>query len=420
MKHIYLFHSEHGENFIQFPMGQQLWLLQILSMTKKTILEIGANTFIGILKISVNVDFFSFDYAPSSLKQEWAKKVDNVIREGIFIGGSQVREFENLWAKYTNSKYALGVSNGLDGLILALRSIGIGEGDVVGVPAHTFIATWTAVISVGATPLGIDVDNQGLINLSILRNLSPTLSAVIPVHMHGSTVDMQEVHDICLNQDLSKPVKIIEDASQSHGALCSNGEKIGTFSDVAVYSLYPTKNLGALGDAGIITTNNQSIFEKISLLRNYGSMLDNKYEHTILGFNNRLDNIQASILTHNLEYLPAWNRHRQELADIYIEELGGDVEILQAHRSDSVRHHLCVLVERRNELRVFLKSRGISTEIHYPKVAGSEANKILGKDVRFVNAEKIANSVLSLPLSQWHSKNQIHHVINSIKEWYKK
>jgi dTDP-4-amino-4,6-dideoxygalactose transaminase len=327
----------------------------------------------------MKVEFFSFDYAPTSLKEEWTNLVDRVIQNGVFVGGSNLQEFENLWAKHTNSKFALGVSNGLDGLILALRSIGIERGDLVAVPAHTFIATWTAVIAVGATPIGVDVDGQGLIDLNRLQELAPKLSAVIPVHMHGSTVDMQKVRDICSNQNFSKPIKVIEDASQAHGALCSNGEKIGAFSDAAVYSLYPTKNLGALGDAGVITTNDELIFERISLLRNYGSELGNKYEHKILGFNNRLDNIQASILTHNLHYLASWNNHRQNLADIYIKELENVVDVLQANRSDSVRHHLCILVEKRNELRTFLKSRGISTEIHYPKVAGSEANKMLGK-----------------------------------------
>jgi dTDP-4-amino-4,6-dideoxygalactose transaminase len=363
------------------------------------------------------VDFFTFNYAPASLKQKWSNKISEVIENGVFVGGSKLSEFEEAWADYTNSKFAVGVGNGLDGLILALRALQIGNGDTVAVPAHTFIATWSAVISVGATPIGIDVDHDGLMDLDQVANLNTRIKAVIPVHMHGSTVDIKKLNEICSKMNSKDKVWIIEDASQAHGAQYPSGEKIGSSSDVAVYSLYPTKNLGALGDAGIITTNQEGIYRKISLLRSYGSRAEDKYSHEILGYNSRLDPIQAAILGANLEHLEKWNSTRRELGEIYIEELSDYLELMQLTRKDSVRHHMCVLTPRRNELRKYLQELNIGTEIHYPNVAGSEALRLIGSNANFVKSQRIADETLSLPMSQWHTPEQIITVTKAIQKW---
>ena len=365
----------------------------------------------------MNVDFFSFNYAPVELRAEWQKKIQDVVQQGIFIGGQEVQKFEKAWSDFTDSKFAVGVSNGMDGLILALRALGIGVGDYVAVPAHTFIATWTAVISVGASPLGIDVDDEGLIDLDKFELIASKVKAVIPVHMHGSTVDMRALYKICLDQNLFAPIKIIEDASQAHGALSRDGSNIGRYSDVAVYSLYPTKNLGALGDAGVITTNNEIIREKLRSLSNYGSSKESKYDHEIMGYNNRLDPIQAAVLTKNLEMLPMWNNARKKLSNFYISELSGIVDILQSSRLDSVRHHLCILIRDRDGLKKHLLSKGIKTEIHYPNVAGVEALRFMDRSARFPKSEEITSKTLSLPLSQWHNTEQVSYVISQIKIW---
>jgi len=365
----------------------------------------------------MNVDFFSFSYAERELRLEWKSLLSQAIEEGTFIGGSHVREFEHAWASFTHSKYAVGVSNGFDGLTLALRALGIGLGDYVAVPAHTFIATWNAVISVGAVPIGIDVDDDGLMELNQLCSVVKTLRAVIPVHMHGFAVNMKELFQICNDSSLDFPIRIIEDASQAHGAENIDGSKLGTYSDIVVYSLYPTKNLGALGDAGIITTDSKDLAESIVSLSNYGNDQNNKYLHKSLGYNNRLDSIQAIVLKKNLEMLDMWNKKRQYLSAIYIRELSGSFKILQESSVNSVRHHFCILNPERDELRLFLKANGIKTEIHYPNVAGIEASSFLNRIEKFEKAESISRTTLSLPLSQWHTERQIDFVIAKLKQW---
>jgi dTDP-4-amino-4,6-dideoxygalactose transaminase len=268
---------------------------------------------------------------------------------------------------------------------------------------------------VGATPIGIDIDNNGLMDLELFHRISSRVKAVIPVHMHGACVDMASLHKICSDPKLLAPIKIIEDASQAHGALSLDGSKLGKYSDVVVYSLYPTKNLGALGDAGIVTTNSKTLQEKIRSLSNYGSSKESKYNHEVLGYNNRLDPIQAAILIENLKMLDAWNDVRKELSNLYITELSGIFNILQASRLDSVRHHLCILTPNRDRLKEFLASKGIKTEIHYPNVAGIEALRFLDKKAKFPKSEEIASATLSLPLSQWHNIEQVSYVISQIK-----
>lgn len=365
----------------------------------------------------MKVDFFSFNKAPTELRNIWINEIHEVIKEGIFVGGRYLESFENEWNSFTKSNFAVGVSNGMDGLVLGLRSLNIGEGDFVAVPAHTFIATWNAVISVGATPVGVDVDEDGLMDLNQLSDLTSTIDAVIPVHMHGSPVDMKTLYQICNSPNLKAPIRIIEDASQAHGVLCPDGTPLGKYSDLVVYSMYPTKNLGALGDAGIVTTDRQEISERIRSLSNYGSAKKDKYLHKEIGFNNRLDPIQAAILSKNLNFLTDWNSIRKKLSSVYIERLSAKVRILQVSRTDSVRHHLCILVNKRDTLREFLFCRGIKTEIHYPYSAGEEVMNFLGNPSSFPNAKSIANSTLSLPLSQWHSEDEIDYVASQVLSW---
>lgn len=303
--------------------------------------------------------------------------------------------------------------------MLSLRALGIKHGDLVAVPAHTFIATWNAVITVGATPIGVDVDSDGLIDLEKFSQISGSVKAVIPVHMHGTSVDMKALAEVCKSPNLREKIKIVEDASQAHGFTFADGSCPGRYSDTVVYSLYPTKNLGALGDAGVVTTNDTSLDQKLRSLINYGSRKDDKYYHESLGFNSRLDPIQASILMRNLVFLEQWNKSRVQLSEFYIKELAGGFEFLQERRKDSVRHHLCILTNQRESLRGYLKSKNIGTEIHYPRVAGVEASEFLGKKVFFSQADKIARSSVSLPLSQWHSMDQVDYVIENLKNWKK-
>ena len=367
----------------------------------------------------MNVDFFSFHYAPEELRKRWSEKISTTIQDGQFIGGPHVDQFEAAWSEFTQSKYSVGVSNGFDALVLALKSLNIEKGDFVALPAHTFIATWNAVISIGAVPIGIDVDADGLLDLNEFQEVIEKfpIRAVIPVHMHGSTVDIRTLSNICNNESKYGKVYIVEDASQAHGAKNTDGSHLGKYSDLVAYSLYPTKNLGALGDAGIITTDDNQRALKLRSLRSYGSKPENKYFHEELGFNNRLDPIQATILTENLQFLTEWNEVRIMLSNRYISALESHIPIMQRARKDSVRHHLCIKSTKRDELRKFLLTNGISTESHYPRVAGKEAMKFLGLEADFRNSEEIAKTTLSLPLSQWHSTKQIDYVVSVLQTW---
>jgi dTDP-3-amino-3,4,6-trideoxy-alpha-D-glucose transaminase len=357
------------------------------------------------------IPFFTFGQAPNGLKRSWAKAIRTTIKSGIFINGPEVTSFENKFAQEINSNFAIGTSNGFDGLVVALQALEIGAGSRVAVPAHTFIATWTAVLAAGATPVGVDVDENGLLDLQAFRCVAPKVDAVIPVHLHGAMVNMQQTQEIAKEFG----IKVIEDASQAHLAKNAGGYA-GTQSDVGVFSLYPTKNLGALGDAGIITTQNPELDSKIRSLINYGSAVNNKYEYERIGSNKRLDEIQASVLLINLDQVEKWNNRRIELAKIYFEQLQGLPIEFMHEDVYSIFHHFCIQLESRDLIRLKLKEAGVGTEVHYPRTAAHQISKLIGVNKgEFPNAEKISARILSLPISPWHTRKQIYKVTEIIK-----
>lgn len=357
------------------------------------------------------VDFFSFKDAPDSLKLEWQEAIARVIASGRFIGGSEVTNFERNWAEYLKVDHAIGVANGLDAIILGLRALNIGSGSLVAVPSHTFIATWLAVEAVGATPIGIDCDSHGLMNLDILESSKLKFSAVIPVHMHGQMVDMLRLTEWAAISD----VKVIEDCAQAHGAKI-HGRYAGTWGDIGAFSFYPTKNLGALGDGGIVVTNDQKVAEKVRSLGNYGSAPTNKYSYLAAGINSRLDPIQAAVLGVNLKYLDSWNSQRQKIASIYVDKLSAvDVEMLVTIPETSVWHHFVVLPKHRDAARAELEKMQIITEIHYPECAeDSYAGISSHNSSRPEVAQGLAQKTLSLPMSPWMSDEQISQVLDCI------
>ena len=375
----------------------------------------GRSILIGLKIFMINsnnfkIPFFDFKLAPYLLKEEWKREINNVIDYGQFINGPLNLEFEKLWCDYLKVSYSIGTSNGLDGLEIALRAVGIKEGMKVAVPAHTFIATWIAIVNVGAIPIGIDVDSRGLMNLEQL--FTKDVECVIPVHMHGAMVNME----LLMNWAKKHNVKVIEDCAQAHGSELKK-RKAGSWGDIGVFSFYPTKNLGAIGDAGVIVTADEYLANSIRSLCNYGSDLNSKYHHSKIGFNRRLDTIQAGILKINLKYLDQWNLKRKILANLYIEELQLlNIDIVQ--RDDSVFHHFCISHPERDQLKYFLGEKGIGTEIHYPINASTEMSKILNFDFGFFpNASLLSKNILSLPISPWHSIDQISYVIECVKEF---
>jgi dTDP-4-amino-4,6-dideoxygalactose transaminase len=363
----------------------------------------------------VEVPFVDFSKIPSEVLEEQKRTASQVIDAGYFIGGPLVANFEGEWARAIGSSYAVGVGNGLDGLVIALKALDIGEGDLVAVPTHTFIATWNAVVLAGATPVGIDVDQYGLLDLSILEADTRKFAAVIPVHMHGMMVDMGRVNKWAR----SNSARVIEDASQAHLAF-SYGNFAGSASDVGVFSLYPSKNLGALGDAGISVTNSGDIAEKMQSYRNYGASNQDKYFHTSFGVNSRLDAMQAAFLSVNLRHLTGWNQDRSRLADIYLKQLVPNLHfsILNPGVLDSVWHHFPIFTNNRSILQKYFHENGIQTEIHYPHLASSEFARIAKEEPSHApTGEFISENILSLPISPWHDEDQIFYVCEILNKF---
>jgi dTDP-4-amino-4,6-dideoxygalactose transaminase len=363
----------------------------------------------------MKVPYFSNIQIPDSNKVEWAHEISRVINSESLISGKSVEKFEIEFARFVGTEFGIGVGNGLDGLTLSLRAAGLGPGHVVAVPAHTFIATFLAVIHVGAIPYAVDVDSEGLLDLTKLFELKIRVDAVIPVHLHGCMVDMKTLSSWAQQRGII----VIEDASQAHGCR-SNEVNAGQLGDLAVFSLYPTKNLGALGDAGIVVTSNADYRDFISSSRTYGSSKESKYSHVRLGYNSRMDTIQAAVLSKNLAHLDNWNLHRNRLAEIYRKQLSGlPVKTLINEKSSSVYHHFPILLANRDGLREYLSTHDIGSEIHYPNLASTEVAALASIDLNECpNAREISISTLSLPISQWHSEDEIVYVTEVISRFF--
>ena len=353
-----------------------------------------------------NIAYFSFDRVPFYIKKSWVKSFKKVINNGEFIGGKYVDEFELNFAEYLNVKHVIGVGNGYDALEISLRALDIKEGDYVAVPAHTFIATWLAVQAVGATPVGIDCDANGLMDLNELEISTYNFKAVIPVHMHGRMVNMKRL----LDWATLKNVKIIEDCAQSHGAEQLH-IKSGAWGEFGAFSFYPTKNLGALGDAGAISTNSDELAAKVRMIANYGSDKKNKYKYICLGVNSRLDSVQAGILSVNLKKLDLWNNRRRNIAEKYLQNVDGLRNNL-IKSEDSVWHHFTILVKNREQVMKLFNENKIGTEIHYPELASDIYSKLTNNVLgNFPNARYFVSHVLSIPIYPWLDKKAIRRVI---------
>jgi dTDP-4-amino-4,6-dideoxygalactose transaminase len=367
--------------------------------------------------MSHKIPFFDLKMVPETIKSQWKDDFDRVISSGQFIGGDELKNFEKVWSEMIGVSYSAGVGNGLDGLVIALKALGIKSGEKVAVPAHTFIATWNAVYLAGGIPIGVDVDNRGLMNLDLLEQMIEVPRFVIPVHMHGISVDMPRL----MKWAKANNCLVIEDASQAHLGK-SDGKMLGSTSDIGVFSLYPSKNLGALGDGGVITTNSKETYSKIRSFQNYGADNANKYNHIDLGINSRLDSIQAALLTTNLSHLEEWTSRRRTIASIYLNGIveHNQLRFLNSQLDVSVWHHFPILVKNRSKLITYLDNLSIGTEIHYPNLASDEFSKFMGSPkVHFKNAEVISSEILSLPISPWHAKDQIEFVCESVNSFFR-
>ncbi|HQP91821.1 MAG TPA: DegT/DnrJ/EryC1/StrS family aminotransferase, partial [Candidatus Omnitrophota bacterium] len=348
------------------------------------------------------------------IKKEFSLKLAVLMERGNFILGDDVAEFEKNFAQYCGAKYAIGVNSGTDALFLALLSLGIGQGDEVIVPVYTYIATAFAVSYTGAKPVFADIDEKTF-NMDpgkIERLITKRTKAIMPVHLYGQTADMTGILKVAKKHGL----KVIEDAAQAHGSEFED-KKAGSLGDIGCFSFYPTKNLGAMGDAGLLTTDNARIFERLKKLRDYGRT--SRYEHDSLGYNSRLDSIQALFLNLKLNKLDAWNEKRIRAAGLYDNFLSGSAALLP-ERADNCKHiyHIyAVRVKNRDKVLNELRAMGINAAVHYPVPLHLQKvyQSLCYKKGDFPIAEKISQTVLCLPVYPHIKEKEIRYVSEKLK-----
>lgn len=362
----------------------------------------------------MKVPFLNLDRSHSAIKTELEEAMKKVLNSGWFIGGEEVEKFENEFARYIGAKHCVGCGNGTDALELILKAFDNGPGDEVIVPSFTWVSDAEAVVNAGATPVFAEIDSDSYtISIDSVRSkITPKTKAIIAVHLYGSTADLIGLKQLCKEHNL----KLIEDCAQAHGAL-HNGRKVGSIGDAAAFSFYPTKNLGALGDGGAITTNNKEFANKIKLIANHGQL--QRDQHELIGRNSRLDPIQAAILSIKLNYLDQWNRERERLAKIYLDELK-DLSIkLPRTQPGRVFHLFVIALQQRDELKSYLESKGVHTAIHYPK-AIHQIPVYVQFSASLPNSEKAPAEVLSLPIYPGLKEEEVRFVAGEIRRFLEK
>lgn len=364
----------------------------------------------------MKIPFVTFLPMEKELNEELRGAFDRVFTRSWYIEGVEDEAFEKAFAEYCGTRYCIGVGNGLDALMLALRALGIGEGDEVIIPSNTYIATALAVTYVRATPVFVEPAirtfniNPDLIEAAI----TPKTKAIMPVHLYGQACDMDPIMTIAKKYKL----KVIEDCAQAHGAIYK-GQKVGTFGDAAGFSFYPGKNLGALGDAGAVITNNKELAKMIRALGNYGS--DYKYHHIYKGNNSRLDELQAAMLLAKLPHLERMNEERRRIAQMYTEGIKNPKVITPYVLPDCIPvwHIYGIQCAERDTLERHLNEKNIGTNKHYPiPMHLQECYKELGIEKGALPiAEEISATELSIPMYYGMTDEEIQYVIDAINEF---
>ena len=368
-------------------------------------------------KIITSVPLIDLKRQYNGIKEEINSAIQDVLESQAFILGPQVKEFESLFASYCDTKHAIGVSSGTDALILALKSLGIGDGDEVITTPFTFFATAESICNVGAKPVFADIDPETY-NIrpdSIEKNISKKTKAIIPVHLYGQCADMEPILEIAKKHDL----RVIEDSAQAVGAEYK-GKKAGSMGDLGCFSFFPSKNLGGMGDGGMVTCNSEELEELIHMLRIHGGKPKNY--HAALGINGRLDTIQASILIKKLGHLDDWCDKRRQKASYYTEKLK-ELDLVTPKTMSFNKHafHLYVIrVKERDRLMEHLKENNIGCAVYYPVPQHlQECLAYLGyKEGDMPETEKVANETLALPVFPEMTEEEQDYVIESVKGFF--
>jgi len=364
----------------------------------------------------MHIPFVDLKAQYAFLAPEVQQAILNVLERGDFVLGEAVALFESEFAAYCGVEYAVGLDSGTSALELSLRAIGIGAGDEVVTVANTFIATATAISCTGARPVFVDIDPRTY-NMDVSQieeAITARTKAIIPVHLYGQPADMDPILEIAQKHNLA----VIEDACQAHGAKYK-GRRVGSLGQAAAFSFYPSKNLGAYGDGGMLVTKDQAIAERVRMLRNHGQR--EKYQHLVQGYNRRLDSIQAAILRVKLGHLDEWNASRRRCAQMYNELLGRDLVVtpIEADYAEAVYHLYVIRAQERDGLQAHLRSRGIETGIHYPiPIHKQPAYQDLAYDkLRLPVTEACGREILSLPMYPELGVEAIGGVVEAIKDF---
>ena len=358
----------------------------------------------------------------NTIRDEIEPVIKELIETQYFVGGPKLKEFETNVAEYCQSKFALGVSSGTDAILLALMALGIGPGDEVIVPVYSFFATAGCISRINAKPIFVDIDpdTYNIDPEKIEDVISDKTKAIIPVHLYGQLANMEAIVEIAKRHNLF----VIEDAAQAIGSKNDNQQTAGTFGDIGCFSFFPSKNLGAFGDGGLVTTNDENLFNKMDYLKNHGA--NPKYYHKMIGGNFRLDSLQAVVLDIKLKYLDSWTARRQKNANYYdngIKERNLLKYVTLPIRKPGYRHifnQYILRCKNRDELLKHLKSKNIGCEIYYPVTFNNqECFKYLGyKKGDFTEAEKAANETIAIPIYPELSNDQKDYIMDSVEEFY--
>lgn len=366
----------------------------------------------------MQVPFLSFRKMHGEVKNDVMNAFENVYDSHWYILGGNLTNFERNYAAFNTTNFCAGVANGLDAIILSLKALGIKPGDEVIVPSNTYIATWLAVSYLGAIPVPVEPDSKSY-NIDphkIVAAITPLTKAIIPVHLYGQICDMKTIMAIATKYNLW----VVEDNAQAQGTTCF-GQLSGSFGHINATSFYPGKNVGALGDAGAVTTNSEELYRKVFVLRNYGSQ--KKYYNEVMGINSRLDEVQAAILNVKLPHIKRWNEERVAIATNYNNQLQQIEHLIlpQIASGCTSNYHLYVVrTNQRDMLQTHLAAKGIGTLIHYPVPPHlQDAYSELGyKKGDFPIAEEIADTCLSLPIYPGLTDAEINYICQSVREFF--